>query len=133
MQFLLLIHTDPQLLDALPDGEADAMMRECFAKTDRMRADGVLLGSQQLEDAPEARSVRIRGGRTTISDGPFAETKELLGGYNLIEAPSLEAAVAIAEQFPWAKVGCVEVREVRDMDAVRVRVGAGLNETASAA
>ncbi|HBK45565.1 MAG TPA: hypothetical protein DDZ67_03855, partial [Xanthomonadaceae bacterium] len=71
-----------------------------------------------------ARSVRIRDGRTHVSDGPFAETKELLGGFNLIEADSLEQAVEIAATFPWAKTGCVEVRAIRDLDAVRRRVGA---------
>ena len=56
-------------------------------------------------------------------DGPFAETKEVLAGYNIIEADSLDEAVAIAAEFPWAQTGCIEVRPIRDMDAVRTRVG----------
>ena len=124
MQFLALVYIDPALLDALPDGEADAMMRDCFAHADRLRADGKLLDSQQLEDVPAAKAVRVRNGRAAVVDGPFAETKEVLGGFNLIEADSLDEAVAIAAKFPWNAIGCVEVRPVRDMDAVRARVGA---------
>jgi len=68
--------------------------------------------------------VRLRNGRRTVVDGPFAETKEILGGFNLIEAGDMDEAVRIASEFPWAQVGCIEVREVRDMNAVRRRVGA---------
>lgn len=123
MQYLLLIYNDDKLLQALPDGEADDMMRHCFANADAMKAQGQLLQSQQLEAAASARSVRIRDGRVSVSDGPFAETRELLGGFNLIEADSLEEAVEIASRFPWASTGCVEVRAIRDMDAVRRQVG----------
>jgi hypothetical protein len=123
MQFLALIYIDQPMLDALPEGEPDAMMRTCLAHADGLRASGKLLDSQQLEDAAGARSIRIRNGRTTVVDGPFAETKEVLGGFNLIEADSLDEAVQIAAKFPWAGTGCVEVRAVRDMDAVRRRVG----------
>lgn len=124
MQFLALVYIDPTMLDALPEGEADSMMRDCFAHADRLRADGKLLDSQQLEDTAAAKSVRIRNGRASVMDGPFAETKEVLGGFNLIEADSLDEAVAIAAKFPWNAIGCIEVRPVRDMGAVRARVGA---------
>ena len=124
MKFMLLIYNEGALLDALPAGEADEMMRGCLSHADELMRDGVLLESQMLEDAATARSVRIRGGRITATDGPFAEAKEVLGGFNLIEAPDMEAAVRIASEFPWARTGCIEVRPVRDMDAVRRRVGA---------
>ncbi|MET0288815.1 MAG: YciI family protein [Pseudoxanthomonas sp.] len=124
MQFMLLIHTDPALLRALPQEEYDRLMRGCFAHADQMKRDGVLLASQQLEDPDAARSVRVRAGKRSVVDGPFAETKELLAGFNLIEARDLDEAVRIADQFPWAAVGCIEVRPVRDMNAVRARVGA---------
>jgi len=123
MQYLLLIYNDDKLLEALPDGKADEMMRHCFANADAMKVDGQLLQSQQLEPAAGARSVRIRDGKVSVSDGPFAETRELLGGFNLIEADSLEEAVQIASRFPWASTGCVEVRAIRDMAAVRRQVG----------
>lgn len=124
MKFLLLIYNDDALLDELPAGEADAMMRGCFEHADELRAQGCLVESQQLEPAATAKSVRSRNGRLSIVDGPFAETKELLGGFNLIEAASLDEAVRIAAEFPWARTGCVEVRPVRDIGAVRRRVGA---------
>jgi hypothetical protein len=124
MRFLLLIYNDDTLIDALPEGEFDRRMHDCFAHADQMAAEGALLGSQQLESARKARSVRIRDGRPQVTDGPFAETKEVLCGYNVIEADSIEEAVRIAQQFPWAKTGCIEVRPIRDMEAVRTRVGA---------
>ncbi|HZO20242.1 MAG TPA: YciI family protein, partial [Gemmatimonadaceae bacterium] len=71
-----------------------------------------------------AKSVRIRNGRRNIVDGPFAETKEVLGGFNIIEARDMDEAVRMAAEFPWAQTGCVEVRPIRDIDAVRKRVGA---------
>lgn len=124
MQFLALIYNDDSLLEALPAGEADTMMRNCFTHADQLRDSGRLLESQQLEAASTARTVRIRNGRTTVLDGPFAETKEILGGFNLIEADSMEEAVEMASKFPWANTGCVEIRAVRDLDAVRRAVGA---------
>lgn len=123
MQFLALIYNDDALLEALPQGEADTMMRNCFAHADELRASGRLLASQQLEAASTAKTVRIRNGRTAVVDGPFAETKEILGGFNLIEAANMEEAVEIASNFPWASTGCVEVRAIRDIDAVRRAVG----------
>jgi hypothetical protein len=122
MKFILLIYNDPTLLDALPDGQADAMMRTCLGHADELRQDGHLLESQMLEDASAAKSVRIRGGRMTATDGPFAEAKEVLGGFNLIEARDMDEAVKIAAEFPWARTGCVEVRQVREISKVRERV-----------
>jgi hypothetical protein len=124
MKFMLLIYNDDTLLDALPAGEADAMMRNCLSHADELRRDGQLLESQMLAEAATARSVRIRNGRVTALDGPFAESKEMLGGFNLIEAKDMEEAVQIAATFPWARTGCVEVRPVQDIGAVRQRVGA---------
>ena len=124
MQFLLLVYTDTEMLDALPEGRFDTMMRECLGHADELVGEGTLLGFQQLEEPVTAKSVRIRAGRTSVVDGPFAETKEILGGFNLIEADSMEEAVRIAAEFPWAKVGCIEVRPVRNIAKVRERVGA---------
>ena len=124
MQFLLLVYTDATLLDALPEGQYDTMMKGCLEHADELQREGKLLSFQQLEDAKTARSVRIRNGQTRVSDGPFAETKELLGGFNLIEADDIDEAVRIAADLPWAQTGCIEVRPVRDIDLVRKRVGA---------
>lgn len=124
MKFLMMIYVDDALLKALPEGEFDTMMRGCFAHADELRADGCVLDSQQLEVPSTARSVRVRQQRSTVYDGPFAETKEYLAGFNLIEAANLDEAVRIAQTFPWARIGAIEVRPVRDIDAVRERVGA---------
>ncbi len=124
MQFLILIYTDDTLMDALPAGEFDAMMRGCLTHADELRDRGQLLDFQQLEAPTTAKSVRVRHGRTTIVDGPFAETKEVLAGFNLVEANSLDDAVRMAQEFPWTRTGCIEVRPVRDITAVRQRVGA---------
>ena len=124
MKFLLLIYNDDSLLEALPAGEADAMMRDCFNHADELRERGSLRQSQQLEEPGTARTVRVRAGKVSVVDGPFAETKEMLGGFNLIEAADMDEAVRIAADFPWTKTGSVEIRPIRDMDAVRRRVGA---------
>jgi hypothetical protein len=122
MKFILLVYNDPATLDALPSGDFDSKMRNCLAHADEMKHDGRLIESQMLDDASTAKSVRIRNGRQTTLDGPFAETKEVLGGFNLIEAESIDEAVRIAAEFPWAQTGCIEVRPVRDIETVRQRV-----------
>jgi hypothetical protein len=124
MKFMVLIYTDSTMLDALPAAQFDETMRHCFDQADELRKEGRLLDSQQLESASTARSIRRRNDRLTIMDGPFAESKEVLAGFNLIEAEDMDEAVRIAAQFPWASTGCVEVRPVRDIGAVRERVGA---------
>ena len=124
MKFMLLIYNDTGLLDGLPSGQADTMMRDCFAHADELRDEGHLIESQMLEVPERAKSVRIRNGRATTTDGPFSEAKEVLGGFNLIEAEDIDEAVRIAAGFPWARTGCVEVRPVQDIGSVRRRVGA---------
>jgi hypothetical protein len=122
MKFMLLIYNESALLDALPAAEADGMMRDCLAHADELRGEGHLIESQMLQGAERAKSVRMRNGRLSATDGPFADVKEVLGGFNLIEATDMDEAVRIAAQFPWARTGCVEVRPVQDIEAVRRRV-----------
>jgi hypothetical protein len=129
MKFMLLIYNDGALLDAVPSDEADGMMRDCFAHADELREDGYLIESQMLHGAERAKSVRIRNGRLSATDGPFAEVKEVLGGFNLIEADDMDEAVRIAAEFPWARTGCVEVRPVQDIEAVRRRVTRSTGQT----
>jgi hypothetical protein len=124
MQFLVLIQIDDSLVEAMPPEAYDRTMRECIQHADLMQAQGSLLDSKQLEAPATAKTLRVRNGRTTIVDGPFAETKELLGGFNLIEAADMDEALRMAAEFPWAAVGSIEVRPVRDFEAVRRRVGA---------
>ena len=124
MKYLLLVYIDPELLDAVPAQDYDSEMRHCIRQADALRAQGTMLGFNKLQSPEQARTVRVREGRTAVFDGPFAETKEVLAGYNLVEADSLDEAVKLAGQFPWARYGSMEVRPVDDMDAERVRVGA---------
>jgi hypothetical protein len=124
MKFLLLIYNEPELLEALPSDEFETRMRGCLTHADELQKEGKLLESQMLQGPATAKSVRIRNGRRTTSDGPFAETKEVLGGFNLIEAADMDEAVRMAAEFPWARTGCVEVRPLEDVDAMRRRVGA---------
>jgi hypothetical protein len=91
------------------------MMRECFAHADGLRERGCLLDSQQL-DAPEtATSVRVRNGRVSTTDGPFAETREQLGGFFLVRARDLNDALEVAAGIPSARLGSVEVRPINDL------------------
>ncbi len=124
MKYLVMIYCDDSLMQALPDGEFDTMMHGCFMHADKLRAHGRLHDSQQLEAPPTAKTVRVRDGRINVLDGPFAETKEYLGGFNLIEAADMDEAVRIASEFPWSRTGAIEIRPIRDIDAVRRQVGA---------
>lgn len=125
MRFMLLVYNDPKMLDAMPATQFDSQMRGCLSHADELRHEGKLFDSQMLESHTAARSLRSRNGKLTVVDGPFAETKEVLAGFNLIEADSMEEAERIAASFPWISSGCVEIRPVRDIDMVRQRVGAG--------
>ena len=124
MQYLLLVYTDAELLDKLPVEDFNTNMRQCLLHSDEQQAQGKLLMCQQLEPAATARTVRVRNGRAMVLDGPFAETKEMLAGFNLIEADSMEEAVRMAHELPWTQYGSIEVRPVGDMAAMRARVGA---------
>jgi len=110
MKYLVMIYTDPKLLDALPAGEFDRMMSHCDAYAAGLKESGTLIASQKLQPVESATTLRVRGGKLSTTDGPFAETKEHFGGYNLIEARDLDEAIRIASKFPWSEVGAVEVR-----------------------
>ncbi|MGE8213704.1 YciI family protein [Stenotrophomonas sp.] len=112
MKYLLLIYIDPQLLQALPTDEYDTLMRGCLQHADALQADGTLLMSQRLQPPASAQTLRSRQGQSRVLDGPFAETREILAGFNLIEAADADAAMQIARQFPWAAYGSIEVRAV---------------------
>jgi hypothetical protein len=124
MQYLLLVYIDQPLLDAAPPGEFESEMRQCLQHADEMAQQGRLLESQQLEPVATARTVRVRAGKTRIVDGPFAETKEVLAGYNIVEAASPDEAVRMAQEFPWIRYGSIEVRPIASIAAMRSRVGA---------
>ena len=109
MQYALVIYTEPGYDKALPDAERDAVYAEYFALADDARC----VGSAQLQPVETATCVRVVGGRTLMTDGPFADTKEVLGGFYLVEAANLDEAIELAARIPAARLGgAVEVRPV---------------------
>jgi hypothetical protein len=115
MKYLCMICIDEQLERALPSDELDQIVAEHLAYDDELRAKGHYVTSAALESVRSATTVRVRDGRMSTTDGPFAETKEQLGGFVLIEARDLNEAIRIAARIPSARHGCVEVRPVRDI------------------
>jgi hypothetical protein len=116
MKYLCLIYDQESQLQAMGKEENDAFMGEYFAFTDDIQKSGHFVGGEQLHPVSAATTVRIRGGRVSMTDGPFAETKEQLGGFYLIEARDLNDAVQVAQRIPSARTGCIEVRPVVSFD-----------------
>ena len=109
MQYMLLIYETP---GSWPEEEQEAMMGEYFAYTEELRAAGALVAGDPLHPTATAESVRVREGETLVTDGPFAETREHLGGYYLIDVDSDEEARRWAAKIPSARVGTIEIRKV---------------------
>src|SRR5262245_11258917 len=114
MKYLCLIYDDEKTWATMPKAEADAYMGEYFKFTEDTQKSGHNLGGEALHPVHTATTVRVRNGKVSTTDGPFAETKEQLGGYYLIEARDLNEAIQIAARIPSARLGCVEVRPVVD-------------------
>ncbi len=114
MKYLCLIYDEESKLAAMPKDEADAFMGGYFAFTEQLRAAGQYVAGEALHPVRTATTVRVRGGRLTTTDGPFAETREQLGGFYLVEARDLNEALQIAARIPSAHTGSVEVRPVVD-------------------
>lgn len=112
MKYLLLIYGAEDASAAPGSPEFDAYMAGYVKADETYKADGVFEGGEALESPQTATSVRVRGGKTETMDGPFAETKEQLGGYYLIEAENLDEAVAWAAKIPSCPFGTIEVRPV---------------------
>jgi hypothetical protein len=110
MQYMLLIYNDPTQEPAYGTPEFQAMMGGFFAANERMKADGVLRGGEGLQSVETATSLRIKSGKVETMDGPFAETREHLGGYYIVEVPDLDAALKYAALLPSANFGTIEVR-----------------------
>ena len=115
MKFMFLIYHDEKALDALPDGEMQGLVDAALDYTEEMRQSGHYIVSNALQRARTARTIRVRGGKVTTTDGPFAETKEQLGGFFLIEAKDIDEACAVASRFPPARIGTIEVRPVQEL------------------
>jgi hypothetical protein len=112
MKYLCLIYDEEKTYAGMTKAEGDAFMGEYFAFTDGIKKSGHYLGGEALKPVHTATTVRIRNGKMSTTDGPFAETKEQLGGYYLIEARDLNDAIQVAAKIPSARLGSVEVRPV---------------------
>ena len=108
MKYLCLVYSEEEKLDAIDD-------RECLAVSDELRLGGYRLAAEALQPVQTATTVRVRNGRLSLTDGPFAETKEQLAGFYLIEARDLNEAIQVASKIPPARVGSIEVRPVREL------------------
>lgn len=110
MQYMLLIYSDPAREPAYGTAEFDTMMKGYFDLNETLKAAGVMRGGEALRGVETATSLRIKSGRVETMDGPFAETRETLGGYYIVEVPDLDAALKYAAMVPAAHYGTVEVR-----------------------
>ena len=114
MKYLCLIYDEEKKFETMSKADFDTLMGEYFAFTKDVRQSGHYLGGNDLEPVKSATTVRVRSGRMSTTDGPFAETKEQLGGYYLIEAKDLNEAIQVASRIPSAKLGSIEVRPIRE-------------------
>ncbi|MEP5153056.1 YciI family protein [Planktotalea sp.] len=114
MKYMLLIYNDPTQEPAYGTPEFDAMMAGYFSANEKMQADGVLVGGEGLQGIETATSLRIKSGKVETMDGPFAETREHLGGYYVVDVPDLDGALKYAALIPSANFGTIEVRPLMD-------------------
>jgi hypothetical protein len=121
MKYLCLVYGEEKALDALSEGEMRVLVDESLAYDDVLRKNGRYLVSAALEHVDDARTVRVRHRSVLVTDGPFAETKEQLLGFILIEAGDLDEAVQAAAKIPLAATGSIEVRPVRELEPDRGR------------
>jgi hypothetical protein len=115
MKYLCLIYEDETFWDRTPKPELDAIMVDYRAFTTTYKQSGHVLGGNPLQPTTTATTVRVRNGKMSTTDGPFAETREQLGGYYLLEAKDLNEAIQIAAKIPGAKTGSIEVRPIMEM------------------
>jgi hypothetical protein len=113
MKYLCLIYEDEKKWGTMPQAEAEAMMGEYFAFTEGIKKSGHYVGGEALQPTQTASTVRVRQGKVSTTDGPFAETKEQLGGYYLIDAKDLNDAIQVAAKIPSARLGSVEIRPIQ--------------------
>jgi hypothetical protein len=117
MKYMLLIYDDERTWGKFSEAERKQLFGEYMQFTEQIRSGGQYLAGAALQPTSVATSVRIRDGKRVVTDGPFAETREQLGGYYLIEAKDLDEAIAIGARIPSARLGTIEVRPVMEMPA----------------
>jgi hypothetical protein len=116
MRYLCLIYEDEKAWQSVTQAEMEKGMAEYNAFTESIKKNGNYIGGEALQPTPTAKSVKVRNGKVSTTDGPYVETKEQLGGYYLIKAKDLNDAVQVASRIPGAKNGTVEVRPIMEFD-----------------
>lgn len=115
MKYLCLVYVEEKILNALPRNEWVALSEEAMAYCAQLQKLGQLLAASPLHPVDSATTVRVREGKTSTTDGPFAETKEQLGGFLMIDVRDLNDAIRVASHFPAARFGSVEVRPMKEL------------------
>lgn len=116
MKYMLMCCTEEKKLNAMSRSEMDALMAETVAYIEELHKSGHYIASERLQAVETATMVRVRNGKLSTTDGPFAETKEQLGGFWLIDARDLNEAIQVAAKFPSARLGGIEVRPIMELD-----------------
>lgn len=120
MKYLCLVYYDEKAMAAMPEADWASLNRECIACVDNLVERGNFVAGQALQTTDTATTLRVRSGKLSTTDGPFAETKEQLAGFYLLEARDLNEALALAGKIPPARYGSIEVRPVRELDPYRI-------------
>ena len=115
MKYLCLIYLDEKQLAAIPEAEMDKLNRRHLELNQDLLKSGHFIEAEALEPSGASTCIRIRNGRTTLTDGPYAETKEMVAGFYFIEARDLNEAIQVASRFPSAPMGTIEVRPCRNL------------------
>ena len=118
MKFICLGYIDPKQWEALSDNERNAMMDECFGYDDVLRANRHFAGGEALDSPERAATLRWKNGKVSVTDGPYAETKEQLGGILILEANDLQHAIELMSRHPGVKAGPFEIRPAVDLTAM---------------
>ena len=115
MKYLCLVYVEEKVLNSFPSDERTAISDEAMTYCAKLQKAGQLLAASPLHPVDTATTVRVRGGKTSTTDGPFTETKEQLGGFLMIDVPDLNDAIRVAAQFPAACFGSIEVRPMKEL------------------
>lgn len=118
MKYMLLVHHDQEAFLKRPENERNRLLRESVQFCNQLHSNGKYLGAAPLHPSSETTCVRVRDGKRLVTDGPFAETREQIGGYFLVEARDRDEAIEIAGQIPGASIGAVEVRPVTEVEGL---------------
>jgi len=114
MKYLGIAYEEERTLNALTEGEWHALRQETLDYVESLQRSGCLILAQPLQSATTAATLRVRDGKVSVTDGPFAETKEQIGGFFLFEAASLQEAIEVAAKWPSARLGTIEVRPLEE-------------------